>query len=145
MKKNVFLTIVLVVSVNTVVFSQAVVSVPDRFVGTWWIDMSEETDMPDGIQALAAIEIKKNGIWISSVKFVSYSQEGRKILAETGLPEDESIEIESGDITRVGPNEIVLSNTGQADEYDNLKIDGNDLIDIQKRRFVKVEPRKRWQ
>jgi hypothetical protein len=145
MKRNILITFVLVISVNISVFSHTAVTVPDSFVGTWWMDISEAVGALDGLQFLAGVEIKKDGTWISSAKFVAYNQAGLSFLKESGYANGQSLIIESGFVTGATSVEIILTKLGEKTVHDRFTLDGNDILDSQRNRFTRDEPQVRKQ
>ena len=143
MKKNVFFIIVLILSANVAVFSQTAVSVPGNFIGTWWVDGSQEANTHEyGIQFLMSIEIKRDGTWIVGIKCISYNQIGDNFLIEAGFTDGQAMIRESGYVTGATPVQIALTRVGETQVWDRLTIDGNDLLDKDRRRYTKNEPQR---
>jgi hypothetical protein len=145
MKKCVIFTFLLVFLVYVALFSQTPVNIPANFIGTWWYDASKVTNVPDGIQSLLLMEIKRDGTWISSAKLKAYNQNGLNFLEKKGFTNGQIWIVDSGYVTGATSVEIVLTRVGENKVYDRFKIDGNDIVDIERRRLVKDEPQIRWQ
>ena len=139
--KKIALLFVVLVFITTVSFSQTAVSVPNNFVGTWWIDISDQLDAPDGLQCLASAEFLRDGTWITRVKFVAYNLQGQAILAEMGFTNGYTIIAESGVVIAATSVEIALVRLGESQVYDRFKVDGNALVDMNGIKWTKEEPR----
>jgi hypothetical protein len=140
MKKKWFYTIILVVSVNVAIFSQTSVSVPANFVGTWWSDVSKEYDVPEGVQFLTSIEIKRDSTWILSTKLKAYNQKGLEFLTEIGFTNGQVSVLSSGYVTAATSAAIVITGIGEIRPFDRFLIDGDGIVDSERRRFTKNEP-----
>jgi hypothetical protein len=145
MKKNVLFAIVFVFTVNVTIFSQKAVNVPSNFVGTWWVDVSQQANFPNGLQALLSIEIKRDGTWIERFEIIAYNQTGINFLTERGLTNGSTEIVSSGYVTGATSVEIVLTEVGEAKVFDRLKIDGNDIIDTDRIRWTKDKAKVRRQ
>jgi len=143
MKRNVFFTILMVIFVNVAVFSQTAVNVPSNFTGTWWIDASNEKHALAGIQVVASIEIKRDGTWILRSKVIAYNQSGLQLLKENGVTNGQTKIAGSGYVTGATSVEILLTQIGETQVFDRFKIDGNDILDSQNKRWTKREPQVR--
>lgn len=140
MKRNIFLTVLLIIFVCTAAFGQTAVRVPDFFVGVWWADLSDEVGIP-GVQFLVSVEIKRDGVWISSFKVVGYTQQGREFLEELGLSDGMEEIAETGVISKASSTEIEFSRDGESDVHDKFIIEGNGIIDMFGNRWSKEQPR----
>jgi len=141
MKKITLLFVVLVI-ITTASFSQTTVNIPDNFIGTWWIDISDQVGIPPGygLQCLASAEFLKDATWITRVTFKAYNQNGHDLLAETGFADNLSMIAESGIIIAATSVEIALVRLGESQVYDRFKVDGNSLIDMNGIKWTKEEP-----
>ena len=140
MKKAVFVFLWAIFA-NIAVFSQTAVPVPSNFIGTWWFDATQEYDTyNNGIQALLSLEVKGDGSWIFSIKFIAINQMGFNFLESREMTNGHTMIGASGYITGATSVEIVLTRTGENGVFDRFVIDGTAIADTGRRRWTKSEP-----
>jgi hypothetical protein len=132
----------MIMSANAVVFSQTAVTVPDNFIGTWWADVSKETDVPEGLQLLTLIEIKRDGTWVMSAKLTAYKQNTIQAFTANGFTNPYVQIAASGYITAANSVEMVMARLGETREFDRILFDGNGIVIASMRNvhFTKNEP-----
>jgi len=140
MKKITFLFLLFIILITVLSFAQTSVRVPNNFIGTWWIDLTDILDTPLGIQTLMSYDIKNDSTWIITVILTAFNQQGRNLFSEHGMGNEQVMVDGSGIITSATSNEIILTLPNSNLVYNKFRIDGNDLIDMNEWRWTRTRP-----